>query len=147
MNMSCRTQLKAHSVRAITSISAFEHASFPDSTRRSFAQNIPRFNFKNFSLLAVNTESVQQDTRRPKDEGKWQDSVLGLNASFGMGGAWSFKSLTNEAATESSDYPTDKRWTAIPTAKLVHLSIGAVDVYSMWTPSSGVVSAAANEWT
>jgi hypothetical protein len=151
MNMWCRTQLKAHAVRARTRISAFEHASFSDSTRRSFAQNIPRFNLKNFSLLAVNKRIVQQDSRRPKDEGKWQDRVLGLNAPFGMGGARSFKFLTKEAATESSDYPTDKRWTAIPPANVVHLSIGAVYAYSMWTPSLGtalgVVSAAANDWT
>ncbi len=40
-------------------------------------------------------------------------------------------SLTKAAATAPPDYPVEKRWTAVPPANAVHLSIGAVYVYSM----------------
>ena len=62
-----------------------------------------------------------------------------------------FSSLSKAAATAPEDYPTAMRWTAFPPANLVHLSIGAIYVYSMWTPSLstclGVVGSAANDWT
>ena len=60
-------------------------------------------------------------------------------------------SLSKEAATQPADFPPNRRWMAVPPANLVHLSIGGVYVYSMWTPaitqSLGVVSSAPLDWT
>jgi hypothetical protein len=62
-----------------------------------------------------------------------------------------FSSLSKEAATGAPDAPLVSRWWAVPPANAVHLSIGSVYVYSMWTPgmthATGVVSAAAADWT
>mmetsp|Transcript_26729 Transcript_26729/g.54231 ORF Transcript_26729/g.54231 Transcript_26729/m.54231 type:complete len:631 (-) Transcript_26729:303-2195(-) len=59
-------------------------------------------------------------------------------------------SLSKAAATSPPDYPLEKRWTAVPPANAVHLSIGAVYVYSMWTPGLttclGVVGSAPLDW-
>ena len=43
--------------------------------------------------------------------------------------------LSKEAATAPIDYPTSQRLWALPPAIAIHLSIGSVYVYSMWTPS------------
>lgn len=60
-------------------------------------------------------------------------------------------SLSKEAATQTDDFPPSNRWMAVPPANLVHLSIGGVYVYSMWTPAMtqalGVVSSAPLDWT
>ena len=60
-------------------------------------------------------------------------------------------SLSKTSATAPPDYPPEKRWTAVPPANAVHLSIGAVYVYSMWTPGMttalGVVGSAPLDWT
>ena len=62
-----------------------------------------------------------------------------------------YSSLSKEAATQPVDYPTKQRWLAIPPANMVHLSIGGVYVYSMWTQGMtqtlGVVSSAPLDWT
>lgn len=42
--------------------------------------------------------------------------------------------LSKEAATASIDYPTSQRFWALPPAIAIHVSIGSVYVYSMWTP-------------
>ena len=42
--------------------------------------------------------------------------------------------LSKEAATTSIDYPTSQRFSALPPAIGIHLAIGSVYVYSMWTP-------------
>jgi len=42
--------------------------------------------------------------------------------------------LSKEAATASVDYPTAQRFSALPPAIGIHLAIGSVYVYSMWTP-------------
>ena len=42
--------------------------------------------------------------------------------------------LSKEAATAPIDYPTSKRFYALPPAIGIHLAIGSVYVYSMWTP-------------
>jgi len=42
--------------------------------------------------------------------------------------------LSKEAATASIDYPTSQRFSALPPAIGIHLAIGSVYVYSMWTP-------------
>ena len=42
--------------------------------------------------------------------------------------------LSKEAATAPVDYPTSQRFWALPPAIAIHLSIGSVYVYSMWTP-------------
>ena len=59
--------------------------------------------------------------------------------------------LSKEAATAPIDYPTSKRFWALPPAIAIHLSIGSVYVYSMWTPgfskAVGVIAAAPNDWT
>lgn len=59
--------------------------------------------------------------------------------------------LSKEAATAPIDYPTSKRFWALPPAIAIHLSIGSVYVYSMWTPgfsrAIGVIAAAPNDWT
>ena len=59
--------------------------------------------------------------------------------------------LSKEAATQPDDFPPSNRWMAVPPANLVHLSIGGVYVYSMWTPAMtqalGVVSSAPLDWT
>lgn len=58
--------------------------------------------------------------------------------------------LSIESATAPIVYPTEQRWKAIPPANVVHLSIGAVYVYSMWTPglttALGVVTSSALDW-
>lgn len=60
-------------------------------------------------------------------------------------------SLSKEAATQAADFPPHNRWMAVPPANLVHLSIGGVYVYSMWTPAMtqalGVISSAPLDWT
>lgn len=60
-------------------------------------------------------------------------------------------SLSKQAATQEADFPPHNRWMAVPPANLVHLSIGGVYVYSMWTPAMtqtlGVVSSAPLDWT
>jgi hypothetical protein len=60
-------------------------------------------------------------------------------------------SLSKRAATQSADFSPKNRWLAVPPANLVHLSIGGVYVYSMWTPAMtqalGVVSSAPLDWT
>jgi MFS family permease len=60
-------------------------------------------------------------------------------------------SLTKEAATAPADAPVSRRWWAVPPANAVHLSIGSVYVYSMWTPGMthavGVIAASASDWT
>jgi hypothetical protein len=62
-----------------------------------------------------------------------------------------FSSLSKQAATQSADFSPKNRWLAVPPANLVHLSIGGVYVYSMWTPAMtqtlGVVSSAPLDWT
>jgi hypothetical protein len=62
-----------------------------------------------------------------------------------------FSSLSKDAATQPAEYDPKKRWMVIPPANLVHLSIGSVYAYSMWTPGLthvlGVVSSAAADWT
>eukprot|EP00985_Skeletonema_marinoi_P016572 scaffold8939_cov118-Skeletonema_marinoi.AAC.1 len=54
--------------------------------------------------------------------------------------------LSKEAATAPIDYPTSQRFLALPPAIGIHLAIGSVYVYSMWTPGMskalGVVAAA-----
>ncbi|KAL7468763.1 hypothetical protein ACHAXS_008993, partial [Conticribra weissflogii] len=62
--------------------------------------------------------------------------------------------LSKEAATASADHPISlprRLLTALPPAIAIHLSIGSVYVYSMWTPSLsktlGVVAAAPADWT
>ena len=59
--------------------------------------------------------------------------------------------LSKEAATAPIDYPTSQRYLALPPAIAIHLSIGSVYVYSMWTPGMskalGVLAAAPNDWT
>jgi MFS family permease len=59
--------------------------------------------------------------------------------------------FSKDAATQPVDTPTRHRWWAVPPANLVHLSIGGVYVYSMWTPALhqavGVVAPAATDWT
>jgi hypothetical protein len=45
-----------------------------------------------------------------------------------------FSVLSREAATASPNVPLHHRWYAVPPANLVHLAIGSVYVYSMWTP-------------
>lgn len=42
--------------------------------------------------------------------------------------------LSKEAATAPIDYPTSQRFSALPPAIGIHLAIGSVYVYSMWTP-------------
>mmetsp|Transcript_26578 Transcript_26578/g.48180 ORF Transcript_26578/g.48180 Transcript_26578/m.48180 type:complete len:177 (+) Transcript_26578:185-715(+) len=42
--------------------------------------------------------------------------------------------LSKEAATAPVEYPTADRFWALPPAIAIHLSIGSVYVYSMWTP-------------
>ena len=42
--------------------------------------------------------------------------------------------LSKEAATASINYPASKRFFALPPAVGIHLAIGSVYVYSMWTP-------------
>lgn len=60
-------------------------------------------------------------------------------------------SLSKEAATTPVDFKTSKRWLAMPPANVVHLSIGSVYVYSMWTPGMttaiGVVGCAPMDWS
>lgn len=59
--------------------------------------------------------------------------------------------LSKEAATADPDTPVSQRWWCMPPANAVHLAIGSVYVYSMWTPpmthALGVVSASAMDWT
>ncbi|KAL7499289.1 hypothetical protein ACHAWT_006910 [Skeletonema menzelii] len=59
--------------------------------------------------------------------------------------------LSKEAATAPIDYPTSKRFYALPPSIGIHLAIGSVYVYSMWTPGMskalGVVAAAPCDWT
>mmetsp|Transcript_4935 Transcript_4935/g.8472 ORF Transcript_4935/g.8472 Transcript_4935/m.8472 type:complete len:683 (+) Transcript_4935:204-2252(+) len=59
--------------------------------------------------------------------------------------------LSKEAATAPIDYPTSQRFSALPPAIGIHLAIGSVYVYSMWTPGMskalGVVAAAPCDWT
>jgi hypothetical protein len=63
----------------------------------------------------------------------------------------SISSLSKEAATCAVDTPLSHRWWAVPPANAVHLAIGSVYVYSMWTPGMthvlGVVSASSLDWT
>lgn len=63
----------------------------------------------------------------------------------------SISSLSKEAATCAVDTPVGQRWWAVPPANAVHLAIGSVYVYSMWTPGMthalGVVSASSLDWT
>jgi hypothetical protein len=63
----------------------------------------------------------------------------------------SISSLSKEAATCAVDTPVSQRWWAVPPANAVHLAIGSVYVYSMWTPGMthalGVVSASSLDWT
>ena len=63
----------------------------------------------------------------------------------------SISTLSKEAATAPVDYPTSSRFLALPPAIAIHLSIGSVYVYSMWTPglskALGVITAAPNDWT
>jgi hypothetical protein len=63
----------------------------------------------------------------------------------------SISSLSKEAATCAVDTPVSHRWWAVPPANAVHLAIGSVYVYSMWTPGMthvlGVVSASSLDWT
>lgn len=47
----------------------------------------------------------------------------------------SYSILSKEAATAPIDYPTSSRIWALPPAIAIHLSIGSVYVYSMWTPA------------
>jgi hypothetical protein len=42
--------------------------------------------------------------------------------------------FSKEAATASKDFPTSQRMWALPPSIAIHLSIGSVYVYSMWTP-------------
>eukprot|EP00581_Thalassiosira_minuscula_P017934 CAMPEP_0183730648 /NCGR_PEP_ID=MMETSP0737-20130205/33401_1 /TAXON_ID=385413 /ORGANISM="Thalassiosira miniscula, Strain CCMP1093" /LENGTH=809 /DNA_ID=CAMNT_0025963199 /DNA_START=89 /DNA_END=2518 /DNA_ORIENTATION=- len=59
--------------------------------------------------------------------------------------------LSKEAATASIDYPTSDRFWALPPAIAIHLAIGSVYVYSMWSPGMsktlGVIAAAPSDWT
>jgi hypothetical protein len=45
-----------------------------------------------------------------------------------------YSMLSKEAATAPIDYPISSRLWALPPAIAIHLSIGSVYVYSMWTP-------------
>eukprot|EP00550_Attheya_septentrionalis_P001454 CAMPEP_0198289224 /NCGR_PEP_ID=MMETSP1449-20131203/7489_1 /TAXON_ID=420275 /ORGANISM="Attheya septentrionalis, Strain CCMP2084" /LENGTH=651 /DNA_ID=CAMNT_0043987521 /DNA_START=212 /DNA_END=2167 /DNA_ORIENTATION=+ len=62
-----------------------------------------------------------------------------------------FSRLSKEKATAPVNFDPSKRWMAVPPANAVHLSIGSVYVYSMWTPgfttALGVVSSAPADWT
>ncbi|VEU39593.1 unnamed protein product [Pseudo-nitzschia multistriata] len=59
--------------------------------------------------------------------------------------------LSKRAATQTPGFPPGQRWKAVPPANLLHLSIGGVYAYSMWTPALtralGVVSSAPLDWT
>jgi hypothetical protein len=60
--------------------------------------------------------------------------------------------LSKEAATSPRDYdPANRYLAALPPAIAVHLSIGPVYAYSMWTPGMsralGVVSPAPGDWS
>jgi MFS family permease len=61
-----------------------------------------------------------------------------------------FSSLSKESATQPADFDPKQRWLAVPPANLVHLSIGGVYAYSMWTHGMtnalGVVSSAPLDW-
>ena len=58
--------------------------------------------------------------------------------------------FSKEAATASVDLPVSSRWYAVPPANAVHLSIGSVYCYSMWTPgltkAVGVIAASSTDW-
>mmetsp|Transcript_7563 Transcript_7563/g.11539 ORF Transcript_7563/g.11539 Transcript_7563/m.11539 type:complete len:657 (+) Transcript_7563:112-2082(+) len=60
-------------------------------------------------------------------------------------------SLSKESATRADLNSTQRWWTVLPPANLVHLGIGGVYMYSMWTPGMtralGVVSSAPLDWT
>ena len=59
--------------------------------------------------------------------------------------------LSKQATIQSADFSPKNRWLAVPPANLVHLSIGGVYVYTMWTPAMtqtlGVASSAFLDWT
>ena len=61
---------------------------------------------------------------------------------------WAF---SKQAATASLNTPVSHRWRYVPPANLVHLSIGSVYAYSMFTPglttAQGVIAQAATDWT
>ena len=61
---------------------------------------------------------------------------------------WTF---SKEAATAPIDLPVSSRWYAVPPANAVHLSIGSVYCYSMWTPgitkAVGVIAASSADLT
>ena len=62
----------------------------------------------------------------------------------------SLSSFSLEAATADVDTLVEKRWWALPPANAVHLAIGSVYCYSMWTPGMthalGVVSSCSLDW-
>lgn len=71
---------------------------------------------------------------------------LSLSSDGPIAGAFS-----KEAATAPVDEPVVSRWWAVPPASFVHLSIGSVYCYSMWTPGMthavGVIAASSVDWT
>lgn len=63
----------------------------------------------------------------------------------------SFTSFSKDASTAPIDFDVRDRWKYVLPANMVHLSIGSVYVYSMWTPGMttalGIVSNAPLDWT
>ena len=59
--------------------------------------------------------------------------------------------FSKEASIAPLDFPVQDRWKVVLPATAIHLSIGSVYVYSMWTPglttALGVVGSAPLDWT
>ena len=92
--------------------------------------------------------------RNRRIENRFQIKTPSSKANFGIRSTRKrclSSSLSKESATQPADFPPRDRWMTVPPANLVHLSIGGVYVYSMWTPAMtqalGVVSSAPLDWT
>ena len=99
---------RSHRRRILNSNRAFVHQELPSQSEDDRYRFIPTRSLS--STNSVKENSVRDDNITPS-------------------------TLSKEAATAPIDYPTSQRIWALPPAIAIHLSIGSVYVFSMWTPS------------
>ena len=127
-----RLGLSAHRADGSGLFQSIFARSFHDGARASKQKDVAKNDLR---LLATETKNDGTDSHT-------STNVLSLI---------SFPSFSKEASTASIDFDVRDRWKYVLPANMVHLSIGSVYVYSMWTPGMttalGVVSDAPLDWT
>lgn len=111
-------------------------------TTRAKRRRLSRTTYKRTTFRVLSSQTSLSSTSN--DEKK----VTNTNHHVPKKKPWTF---SKEAATAPIDLPVSSRWYAVPPANAVHLSIGSVYCYSMWTPgitkAVGVIAASSADLT